>query len=538
MMTKEWALDGWLKPEVLTGAYAVLKILFWMLAGLFMVAVMKHALIGKAHKTIGRAYRIFFVWIAVLFGGILIYQSTWQLAGFARPDFVEFMKRYDRRPDNPVSKMVRGRVLDARGRILAVSSEDRTAQRRYPLGAIFCHVLGYEHRFFGLSGLEASEHAMLSGYTRETGPEWEQFRRNLVQRTDLRGSDLTLTLWADLQEEAHAAMHGRKGAVVFLDPSNGALLVLYSSPGYDPNQLDASLFEGKDTDAHLLNRALRGLYPAGSTFKMLVAATALEQHIQPVLDCPAEGFQAGTGNRPIRDHEYYEHQRQGRKWPGQGRLSLKQAFIKSSNVYFAQLGVQLGGEALHATALRCGLTRAWVVHEGSSSPMAGVAGQFPALTSKDQARTAQVSIGQGEMLVTPLHMALIAGAVGRNGIAWKPRLSVATPPEALPPFFASQSANVLADMMRQAVENGTGRGADLPGLHVAGKTGTAQNPHGADHSWFVGFAPAHQPRVAFAVIVEQGGYGSQAALPVAVAVLRKAEADGLLAPQAASTGAR
>jgi peptidoglycan glycosyltransferase len=168
-----------------------------------------------------------------------------------------------------------------------------------------------------------------------------------------------------------------------------------------------------------------------------------------------------------------------------------------------------------------------VVHEGSSSPLTGAAGQFPALTKKDEARTAQVSIGQGEMLVTPLHMALVAGAIGRNGIAWKPRLATATPPEPLTPFLPSKSASVLADMMRHAVVNGTGRAADLPGLQVAGKTGTAQNPHGADHGWFVGFAPATQPRVAFAVLVEQGGYGSQSALPVAVAVLRKAQAEGL-----------
>jgi len=215
---------------------------------------------------------------------------------------------------------------------------------------------------------------------------------------------------------------------------------------------------------------------------------------------------------------------------------MREALAKSSNVYFARLGVQLGGERLYAAVVRCGMTKPWTVFDGSSGAMGCTAGRFPALTDRDIAKTAQISIGQGDMVITPLHMAMLAGAIGRQGVMWKPRLDVRAPAQPLETVFKAEAARTLAGMMRQAVMSGTGRGADLPGLQVAGKTGTAQNPHGADHGWFVGFAPVTQPRVAFAVVVEGGGYGSQSAVPVVAGLLRKADEEGLFAAPAGKAG--
>lgn len=515
-------------PAWLARIYPVLKVVFWAMAILWILSLWRNIIRSSSRKAIGRAYRIFFILIFLAAVAILAYQATWQLTGFARPQFVEFTRVYNQRPDNPVRRMTRGRIVDAKGRIIAVSSDDATGRRLYPQGEIMVHVIGYEHRRFGLAGIEAADHAILSGLSDAAAQEWAQLGRTVLQRESLRGQDVQLTLHLDLQQSAHEAMRGRRGAVVFLDPTDGSLWVCYSSPGYDPNDIQPSLFAQQNAAAPLLNRALRGLYPPGSSFKVLVAAAALERGLHPVFDTPPEGFWAEGANQPIRDHEYYAAQREGRRWRGHGRLTMRDAFAKSSNIYFARLGVEMGGHHLFTTAEQTGMNRAWIVHQGSSAVMSTATGRFPALGDAQQAATAQVSIGQGELLVTPLHMAMLAAAVGTGGEVWHPRIAAHVPPRRAGTFFSGETARSVADMMRYAVTSGTGRAADLPGLHVAGKTGTAQNPHGADHGWFVGFAPAGQPRVAFAVIVEQGGYGSQSALPIATAVLRRAQASELL----------
>lgn len=527
---QEWPIEPWLQPQWLFGAYPILATLFWFVAGVLLISLVRHSVRRSARKTIGRAYRIFYILIVFAVGGILFYQATWQLAGFARPEFIEFMRVYNHRPDNPVRQMVRGRIVDSQGRLLAVSSDDATGRRWYPQRSIMAHAVGYEHHRYGLAGVEAADHALLSGLVDAASPDWSQVHQSVLQRDRMRGRDIDLTLHLDLQRAAHDAMQGRSGAVVFQDLTDGALLVCYSAPGFDPNHLSPELFQREDAAAPLLNRALRGLYPPGSSFKLLVAAAALEAGVQPVFDTPPDGFQAVGASQPIRDHQYYAASRDGRRWRGHGPLTLREAFAKSSNTYFARLGVELGGAHLFRVAEQAGMTRAWTVHSGSSATMGTVTARFPALTETQAAAIAQVSIGQGELLVTPLHMALLAGAAGQGGVAWQPRIAAHSAPQRLDPFFSETTAGQLADMMHHAVARGTGRAAIFRGVQVAGKTGTAQNPHGNDHGWFIGYAPAHHPRLAFAVLVEQGGFGSESALPVARAVLQTAHRLGLLEP--------
>ena len=203
-----WRVAPWLKADALARCMPLAHAAFWCLAGLLVLLLLGRALAGRKTRTFGRAYRIFFLLVVALSAAILAYQASWQLAGFARPEFVTFMKRYNRRPDNPAARIVRGKIRDARGEALAEMDPDHPGRRRYPHGPAFCHIVGYEHPFYGMSGLELAEQDFLVGITRDSDSERDQFRRNLLNRDEIRGNDLTLTLQAALQEEAAALMKG------------------------------------------------------------------------------------------------------------------------------------------------------------------------------------------------------------------------------------------------------------------------------------------------------------------------------------------
>ena len=497
------------------------KTAFYILLAALLLGLMR----GMSREPVSprfRIHRTFFVMLALCFAGVLAYQATWQLGGFARPAFVEFMKKYNRRPDNPARKMVRGRILDRHGAVLAADDPERPLRRVYPLGAATGHVVGYRDPKYGMTGVEAAEHPFLEGTTVATREEQERFGKNLLQREGLLGNDLTLTLDARLQREAHRLLGARRGAVVVLDPRRGDVLAMISSPAFDPNALKADVFAADPEHSPLLNRALQGLYPPGSTFKLVVAALAVERGVSPTLDCPANGFVSVPGRAPIRDHEYYEAQRKGRAWGGHGRLSLGRALAKSSNVYFAQLGMQLGAPALAATAERFQFNQTVTLLDGSAGAVRYTPGTLPEVKTKDRGAPAQLAIGQGALLASPLGMAMAAAAIANDGRMVKPRLSLRTAPELLAGCTTPAAARAVRTMLRSVVTDGTGRGADVPGLKVAGKTGTAQTPRGDDHAWFVAMAPADRPVLVVAVLVEHGGYGAAAAVPVAAGILKKA----------------
>ena len=510
-----------LVPEGLTGLLPVAKGLFlvlvaWLLLGLFR---------GMSREPVSprfRIHRAFFVLLALCFVAMFVYQGTWQVASFARPKFVEFMQKYNRRPGNPALKLVRGRILDRHGVVLAADDPERPRVRVYPLGPAAAHLVGYVSPRYGLSGLEAAESPYLEGLTLASRDEKERFGRNLLQRDGLQGNDLTLTVDARLQQEATRLMAGRRGAVVMLDPRQGDVLALVSAPAFDPNVLAPSLFAADPEQSPLLNRALQGLYPPGSTFKLAVAALALERGVDVLFDCPPAGFVPAPGRAAIRDHEYYEAQRKGRSWGGHGRIGLSRALVKSSNVYFAQLGVRLGLASMEEQIDRLQFNRSVTLHDGSAGGLRFKPGTLSAQRAEDRGAAAQLAIGQGALLATPMGMALAAAAIARDGRMVKPRLTAQAPPELLGSCTTPLAARKLRVMMREVVTEGTGRGADVPGLQVAGKTGTAQTPRGDDHAWFVAMAPADRPTLVVAVLVEHGGYGAAAAVPVAAGLLKKA----------------
>jgi peptidoglycan glycosyltransferase len=277
-----------------------------------------------------------------------------------------------------------------------------------------------------------------------------------------------------------------------------------------------------------LNRAIQGLYPPGSTFKIVTAALALEKGFRGTLYCPADGYTTSSHYRKIRDHEYYEARKAGRTWRGHGNLDLATALAESSNVFFAQIGVRYGHDAFARNLGRFYFDGKISLYNSPYGSWAMSTGRVPKIGKSDKYGLAQASVGQGKISTTPAHMALISAAIANRGVAVKPRLVGSDPPVRLGRFMSEGSAIRLAKMLRKAVAGGTGRRIDVAGLAIAGKTGTAQNPQGASHSWFVGFAPAHRPALAVAVMVEHGGYGSATAAPIARDLFLKADELGML----------
>ena len=455
--------------------------------------------------------------LVLLFVAVLVHQASWQLTGLFRPEFVAFMQSHDRREFNPAHRIHRGRILDRNGEVLAYSREQEgQVLRIYPFGPAFAHVVGYSHPRFGTTGAEAAANARLNGADPERLASWGELGRQLVIGDKRpRGQDLVLTLDARLHGLALRGLGERHGAAMLLRPRDGAVLALVSSPSFDPNQIGAALFQRPPADNPLLNRATQGLYPPGSVFKVVMATLALESGFTGTIDCPAAGYTTSRHYPPIRDHEFYSARASGRDWGGHGRLDLSSALAQSSNVFFAQLGVRYGHDALSAIGERLLFDRELRLYPGTSRSGAMRTGRIPRIKHSDLYGLAQASIGQGRVLVTPAHMALIAAAVANGGVAMRPRLFADEPPETLGTLMPPDTARRLTRMMRRVVTEGTGRGIDTPGLAIAGKTGTAENPHGPAHSWFIGFAPAERPTLAVAVLVEHGGYGSRSAAPIA-----------------------
>lgn len=402
--------------------------------------------------------------------------------------------------------------------------------RTYPEGSLWAHITGYYSFVFGRAQMEQAFNEVLLG----RAPS--QFIRNLGDLLDGRerpGDTLVTTLRPQVQEAAKAALGARKGAVAAVDPATGEVLALWSFPSYDPNLLSSHDAEqiraaweplASSPDKPLVNRATQELYPPGSTFKLVTAAAALEQGISP--DATFPDPQRATLPQTTATIGNFG----GGRCNGGDPITLRRAVEVSCNTTFAQLGLSLGASALVAQAERFGLNG----ELGFQLPL--VPSQIP--TQLDPPQTAQSAIGQRDVRVTPLQMAMIAGAIGNKGVMMTPQIvrriqDFAGRPvqsldsKAFGQAMSPQSAGELRDMMVGVVARGTGRAAAIGGVDVAGKTGTAQGAPGRPPTvWFVGFAPADNPQVAVAVVLERGGgvgdeaTGGRLAAPIAKAVMQ------------------
>ncbi|MFC1732109.1 peptidoglycan D,D-transpeptidase FtsI family protein [candidate division KSB1 bacterium] len=414
----------------------------------------------------------------------------------------------------------KGGIFDRSGlpeRALAQSMSTRSGdfRRHYPFGEASGHLVGYSTRTRGRTGIEAVFMPVLTGVSSGRIENWPAHFVHLISSPKPRGKNVILTVDSRLQDAAQQLLQGKRGSVIALNPDNGEILAMVSSPGFSPaaawsDSTWNSLLE-RENEAPFFNRSLRGLYPPGSIFKLVVAAAALENGMSPVLASGPDGFTPDGTHKPIHEHEKGEYLARGLEWTGHGRLSMKKALQKSSNVYFAMLGSMIGAQALHETAGRFGFNRSIGWNTASTSLDAGFEMKrsfFPGVNELSASALSWASIGQHKVLVSPMHVALMTAAIANGGDLMLPSLELNRFPKTAQKVISSATAGKLREMMRLVVENGTGYRANVPGLAVAGKTGTAEIGNEEPHSWFISFAPYNNPRLVIVTLVENGGYGS------------------------------
>lgn len=406
-------------------------------------------------------------------------------------------------------------------------------QRSYTQGSLYAAATGFYSIVYGRSGLEQTENALLNGSA--DALFWTRLG-NLFAGEQQQGASVETTLSGELQAVAAEQLGDQRGAVVALDPATGEVLAMVTSPTYDPELLashDTATVNANyaellaQEDGPLINRAIAGdTYPPGSTFKLLVAAAALEGGYTPDTELygPQELDLPGTsrtisnfGDAECASDEY---------------LPLADALRISCNTAFADLGMSLGWGVLERKARDFG----W--DDPLEMPLPVTASGLP--ESPNESQTAMSALGQFDVRATPLQMAMVASAIANDGVLMKPYLVDTvrasdltvvsqTEPEEYRQSMSAEDASDLTQMMVGAVADGTGRAARIDGVEVAGKTGTAQTGQDTPpHAWFVSFAPADDPVIAIAVIVEEGGEtgsgatGGSVAAPIARSIMEKA----------------
>lgn len=405
-------------------------------------------------------------------------------------------------------------------------------QRSYSQAELYSTVTGFYSVVNGGSQLERAMNDVLTGQADSLF--WSRIQ-DLITGAQPQGSSIELTLDPAAQQAAYDALDGQQGAVVAVEPSTGRILAMVSTPGFDPNALathdttaaNAAYQQLLAADGDpLINATTSENYPPGSTFKLVTAAAALESGgytPESVLSAPDVYTLPGTRTTLPNFG--------GSSCGANQQTTLADALRISCNTAFASLGVDLGDDAIRAQAEKFGFGRTDL-----TVPMRVAASQYP--DDLNDAQTALSAIGQESVRATPVQMAMVAAGIANGGTVMTPYLvqtvrtanldvvSEAEPAE-LSQAVSDATAQQLTDMMVGVVQSGSGTSAQIPGVRVAGKTGTAQTGVEGDapHAWFTGFAPADDPQVAVAVIVEHGGSvgseatGGRVAAPIAKAVM-------------------
>jgi penicillin-binding protein 2 len=344
------------------------------------------------------------------------------------------------------------------------------------------------------------------------------------------GSTLVTTIDLDLQRIATESLkrRGLPGAIVAIDPQNGDILAMVSSPDYDPNSFAKGISAKEwerllSPERPLLNRAISAVYPPGSTFKVAVALAALAEDIvneDSVFYCPGSMV---IGNRRFKC------------WTSHGRIDFLDAIADSCDVSFYTMGIKVGAEKIARYARLLGLGDLTGVDIPGETR-----GLIPEPSWKKEpwyiGDTANMSIGQGYVQVTPIQMAVLASTVANGGKVYKPRVvseivnqdgTKTSQPAVLVRDLSKfkKEIAIIKKGMKMVVDTGTGTSARVNGISVAGKTGTAENfptksnPQGKDHAWFIAYAPTDNPKIALSIVVEQGGHGGSTSAPIAAEII-------------------
>lgn len=413
--------------------------------------------------------------------------------------------------------ILRGNITDRNGVLLASSTQTEKQQtRQYQYGPLYSHIIGYSNRELGKEALEKTYNKELLNISESTS--LNELRKIMAQNDiQQKGNNLALTIDHEIQQYAMDLLNKQKGSIIALNPTNGEVYAMASYPSYNPNNLIEHWDDiVEDEDSPLINRATQGLYIPGSIFKVITASSVLEnQNIKTDYECKGEITIDGF---PLKDYNSNAH----------GNVDLHQSLVKSCNVAFGQMALELGQNNLKNTAENFLLNK--------SIPLEIDIKKSIFHTGKmNKADLVSTGIGQGKTQVTPLNMVMMASAIANKGEIMQPILvkEILSPEDevietkeskTLSTAVSPEIADSIKDMMIDVVNSGTGKNAALSSVQVAGKTGTAQltSKKDQDHAWFVGFAPADNPSVAIAVILENHGTtGGSSAAPIARKLISK-----------------
>jgi penicillin-binding protein A len=466
-----------------------------------------------------------FGFVVALFAVLVAFTSYWSV--FDAKALKE--KEANQRPLLEQQQVRRGRILAADGTVIAKSVAKGNGSalryvRRYPQGSLFGHPVGYSFVRYGDSEFEQYHNEELAGEESEFGSILDE-----ITGRKREGDDIVTNIDPAAQRVALSDLEEKGfGAVVAIEPSTGEIKVMASNKPYDPNRIPYELPKliRNEVETPLLNRATQGLYPPGSTFKVVTAAAGLESGtITPETTINAPGTIIDEGHVLANDFN--------QNW---GSISLDTALTNSVNTWFGQLGQKVGEDKLFETMEKFGFNSKPPIDLPEEEVLAsGVVGENGELLHrKDPIDLARVAIGQERLLATPLQIAMVAAAVANGGKLMKPQIwnRVVDPDgrvvKRLSPSVYSQplSAKTAAELttaMEGVVREGTGANAAIPGVQVAGKTGTAEVPgnkacgggSAENQAWFMGFAPANEPKIAIAASIEcTEQFGNDVAAPI------------------------
>lgn len=462
----------------------------------------------KAKKAVNREYTIvsyFFVFIFLSLIGYMVYFNAYK-----REDVIS--SPYNTRQNQFADRIKRGSILSAEGQTLAYTEADSQGKEKriYPYGNVFAHTVGYECN--GKNGIESlANFSLMTSHNNYI----EQVKNEILEKKN-PGDNVITTLNAKLQQTAYNALGSNKGAVVALNPKTGAVMVSVSKPDFNPNTVaqDWDVLLNDSVNSSLLNRATQGAYPPGSIFKVVTALAYMREHhtIDDFQYNCAGSIEADGHRIPCFAGEVH------------GKEDFKSAFANSCNSAFVQIGLDIGAKKLQDTAESLLFNKKLPLSLDYNKSKVDVG------ANQGRPLLMQTSIGQGNTLVSPMHMAMITSAIANDGKLMKPylveRVETAngttidtTKPEVYQQLMTSQEASVLKELMAEVVRTGTGTKLAGESYTAAGKTGSAEY-YGSDgstktHSWFIGFSNVEDPDLVVAVIAEGAGTGSKVALPVA-----------------------
>lgn len=453
-------------------------------------------------KTSKRIIKMLIVYSA-LFISLVVYLSYFEI--FQAKKIIN--NNYNKRQWVNEEYVLRGVIADRNGKTLASSEKVGNNQiRKYKFDNLYSHIIGYTFKEYGKAGLESFYNKELLNINKNP---IRQITDKITGPKE-KGNNLILTIDHEIQSYTEKRLRGKKGAIVLMNPKNGEIYAMVSKPDFKPSIMKEKWGEiTEDKNSPLLNRATMGLYTPGSVFKIITATSALEnKDIDENFVC--EGS-INIDGYILKDYKNKAH----------GKVDIKKAMIVSCNVAFGQIGLNLGEEKLEDTANK------YMFNKVIPFELLTKKSIFPDKINMTKPELAASAIGQGRILVTPLNMAMVASSIANDGKMMKPILvkEVISPKgttiktnisQMLSRVSSKQVANEIKEMMIDVVSIGTGKNARIKNVVVAGKTGTAENESEKEHAWFIGFAPADDPKVAIAVVLEnEGSTGGKSAAPIA-----------------------